>query len=304
MTPWTTSSPGSRPTASGSRAEDGRAYFVTRLKKVPLTYFRKEENVIIYKRLYPLEVDHEDDEYFYIRYYRSTDAADAVQKSQQQEQDRLAKIKESYRFEERSVDRLTFGAYDRGLPRKGQWRQGLELADMNRDGFLDIVHGPPRKGALSPQIYLGDGAGSWRLWTDARWPEIEFDYGDVAVGDIDGDGLLDLALGIHLRGVKVLKQSAPAQFIEWSAGLPFEVPGAGGDATSFASRAIELVDWNGDQKLDLIALGEGPRQARTNDGKTEGLPRSTKSYGLVVFLNEGAKGWRALSQGEGGGRVR
>ena len=62
-------------------AEDGREYFVTRLKKVPGTYFRKEEKVIIYKRLYPLEVDHEDDEYFYIRYYRSTDAADAVQKS-------------------------------------------------------------------------------------------------------------------------------------------------------------------------------------------------------------------------------
>ena len=71
------------------------------------------------------------------------------------------------------------------------------------------------------------------------------------------------------------------------------MPGRGGDATGFASRAIELVDWNGDQKLDLIALGEGPRQVRTNDGKTEGLPRST-SYGLVVFLNEGAKGWRAL----------
>jgi hypothetical protein len=281
-------------------AEDGREYFVTRLKKVPLTYFRKEEKLIIYKRLYPFEVDHEDDEYFYIRYYRSTDAANAVQKSQQEEQDRLANIKESYRFEERTVDRLIFGAYDRGLPRKGQWRQGLELADMNGDGFLDIVHGPPRKGVASPQVYLGDGAGSWRLWTEARWPDAGLDYGDVAVGDIDGDGLLDVALAIHLRGIKMLKQSAPGQFVDWSEGLPFDIPGRGGDASGFASRAIELVDWNQDKKLDLVALGEGPRQVRTTDGKTEGLPLSA-SYGLVVFLNEGVKGWRALSQGKSGG---
>ncbi len=281
-------------------AEDGREYFVTRLKKDPRTYFRKGENVIIYKRLYPLEVDHEDDEYFYIRYYRSTDAADYAQRSQQQDQDRLAKMKESYRFEERLVDRLVFGAFDQGLPRKGQWRQGLEVADMNGDGSLDIVHGPPRKGSLSPQIYLGDGAGNWRQWTEVKWPNVPLDYGDIAVGDIDGNGLLDIALGIHLRGVKVLKQSAPGEFIDWSEGLPFNVPGAGGDATGFASRAIEMVDWNGDQKVDLVALGEGPRQVRTVDGKTEGIPRST-SYGLTVFLNEGAKGWRPLSQGASGG---
>jgi hypothetical protein len=283
-------------------AEDGREYFITRLKKDPthLNYFRPDEKRIIYKRLYSFEVDHEDDEYFYIRYYRLPSAGDLSRQQQQFEAERLAKVKASYDFEERTTDRLTFASFDKGLPRKGQWRQGLEIADMNRDGKLDIVHGPPRKGTLSPQIFLGDGAGSWKLWTEARWPDAQLDYGDIAVGDIDGDGLLDLALGVHLRGVKVLKQSAPGQFSDASEGLPFDVPGRGGDATGFASRAVELVDWNGDQKLDLVALGEGPRQTRTTDGKTEGLPRST-SYGLVVFLNEGAQGWRALSQGSTGG---
>jgi hypothetical protein len=281
---------------------DGREYFITRLKKDPThrNYFRPDEKRIIYKRLYSFEVDHEDDEYFYLRYYRLPGAEDLSQKQQEAEEERLAKVKASYHFEERVVDRITFSSFDKGLPRKGQWRQGLEIADMNGDGKLDIVHGPPRKGVLSPQIFLGDGAGSWTLWTEARWPDAELDYGDIAVGDVDGDGLLDLALGVHLRGVKVLKQSAPGQFIDFSQGLPFDVPGRGGDATGFASRAVELVDWNGDNKLDLVALGEGPRQTRTSDGKTEGLPRST-SYGLVVFLNEGENGWRALSQGATGG---
>ena len=82
--------------------------------------------------------------------------------------------------------------------------------------------------------------------------------------------------------------------------MPFSEPGRGGDATGFASRAVELVDWNGDHKLDLLALGEGPRQQRTDDGKTEGLPVST-TYGLVVFLNAGEKGWVPLSHGQTGG---
>jgi hypothetical protein len=280
-----------------------REYFVTRLKKVKGTWSRGPDNLIFYKRLYRLEVDHEDEEYFYIRYYRGVNAVDQQQlidQQRQQQEQRSEAIKSSYAFDERTVDRLTFAGFDQGLPRRGQWRQGLDLADMNEDGFLDIVHGPPRKGVVSPQIFLGDGAGNWRLWTEARWPNASLDYGDVAVGDVDGNGLLDLALGVHLRGVMVLRQTEPGVFADWSEGLPFEVPGKGGDATTFASRAVEFVDWDGDRKLDLVALGEGPRQVRTVDGKTEGIPRST-SYGLVVFLNEGEKGWRALSQGETGG---
>jgi len=288
------------PDGKWTQTEDGREYFVTRIPKTAGTVFRISEHEIVYKRLYSFELDHEDDNYWYIRYYRSPDAVEAVKRSQDLEEQRLEQIKASYQFEERSGDRLVFAPFDQGLPRDGQWRQGLELADMNRDGHLDIVHGPPRKGVLSPQIFLGDGAGSWRLWSEAVWPDVPLDYGDIAVGDIDGDGLLDLALAIHLRGVQVLRQDSPGHFVPASQGLPFDVPGRGGDASGFASRAIEFVDWNGDKKLDLVALGEGPRQQRTVDGKTSGLPPSM-SYGLVVFLNEGAKGWRALSQGDAGG---
>ena len=283
------------------KTDDGREYFVTRLKKAKGTVFRSSERVIIYKRLYRFELDHEDAEYWYIRYYRaSIEGEKSIEETQQAQQERLEAVKASYRFDERTVDRLIFAAYDQGLPRKGQWRQGLEVADMNGDGHLDIAHGPPRKGEVAPHIYLGDSAGSWRLWTGVRWPNVALDYGDIAVGDIDGDGLLDLALGVHLKGVKVFRQSAPGQFVDWSKGLPFSQPGRGGDATGFASRAVELVDWNGDGKLDLLALGEGPRQQRTEDGKTEGLPVSA-TYGLAVYLNPGDQGWLPLAAGQTGG---
>jgi hypothetical protein len=291
----------SPPDGKWLEAEDGRQYFLTRLKKVKGSYTRISKHEIKYGRFHHLEVDHEDDEWFYIRYYKVEPAdvptAEEVRRSQEEA---TAKIRESYRFDDVQVDRVDFTPYDQGLPRRGQWRQGLEIADMNGDGFLDIVHGPPRKGDTSPQIFLGDGQGSWRLWSEASWPGTALDYGDIGVGDIDGDGRLDLALGIHLRGMQVLLQKAPGRFVDASEGLPFDVPGRGGDASGFSSRAVEVVDWNGDGRLDVVALGEGPRQTQTVDSKGNRMTRSI-AFGLVVFLNEGEKGWRSLSPGAAGG---
>jgi hypothetical protein len=276
---------------------EDREYFITRLKKVRGTYDRLSPHEILYKRFHHLEIDHEDDQYFYVRYYRATEAAvKRVDDTYREQEASLARLKDAYKFDERTVDRLTFAPFDQGLPHRGQWRQGLAIADMNGDGFLDIVHGPPRKGATMPQIFLGNGAGAWRLWSEASWPREQLDYGDIAVGDVDGDGRPDLALGVHLRGLRVLVQSEPGRFVDASKGLPYDIPGKGGDASGFSSRAVRFADWNGDHRLDLVALGEGPRQQRTVDGKTEGIPLSS-SFGLVVYLNEGSEGWRSLSSG-------
>src|SRR5688572_14339268 len=78
------------------------------------------------------------------------------------------------------------------LAARGRWRQGFELADLNGDGHLDVVHGPARKSDGQPKVFLGDGAGGWRLWREARFEGVSLDYGDVAVADFDGDGNLDL----------------------------------------------------------------------------------------------------------------
>ena len=47
------------------------------------------------------------------------------------------------------VDVLRLLPFGDGLPARGQWRNGFALADMNGDGYLDIVHGPARK-AFTP----------------------------------------------------------------------------------------------------------------------------------------------------------
>ncbi len=176
---------------------------------------------------------------------------------------------------------VPFGA---GLPTSGQWREGFRIADMNGDGHLDIVHGPPRKQAATPIIFLGDGKGSWARWKEARFPELAYDYGDVEVADFNKDGHMDIALAIHLHGFFVLLGDGHGNFTNSSAGLESKA----GGAASFSSRAIRATDWNGDGYPDLVAVSEGPG------------PGSSRSLadrdGIVIYLNQGGKGWLRSEQ--------
>jgi hypothetical protein len=178
---------------------------------------------------------------------------------------------------------LHFARFDAGLPTSGQWREGFRIADMNGDGHLDIVHGPARKQPGPPVIFLGDGKGSWTLWKEARFPLLPYDYGDVEVADFDGDGHLDLALAVHLHGFFVLTGDGHGSFTNASAGLE----------GNFSSRAIRVMDWNGDGLPDLIAVSEGLSPASSQS--------PADRDGVVVFLNQGPKGWhkseRSLTKG-------
>jgi hypothetical protein len=152
---------------------------------------------------------------------------------------------------------------------------------MNRDGHLDIVHGPPRRSLGGPVVFLGDGAGHWRRW-QTSFPAQRYDYGSVAVADFNGDGHLDIALGMHLLGVTVLLGDGAGRFTAASQGLDPLSP-----QTAFSSRALVAVDWDGDGHVDLIALGEGPRFVPR---RTDGSPPQV-SAGVVFYRNRGDATW-------------
>jgi len=158
--------------------------------------------------------------------------------------------------------------FDEGLPREGQWQDGFAIADLDRDGHLDLVHAGPRGPAPRPIVFLGNGAGRWRRWEAASFPPLSYAYGDVAVADFDADGLLDLALGMHATGIAVLRGEGAGRFVPWDMAAP---------VSSFSTRALVAADLTADGRPDVVALGEGPRTERPPSGTLRG------SYGLRLL---------------------
>jgi hypothetical protein len=134
-----------------------------------------------------------------------------------------------------------------GLPQTGSFRNSMAIADMNEDGFPDIIL-PPQRGNSDglPAIYLGDGKGHWKGWA-ATVPHA-LDYGSVVVADFNKDGHMDMAFSVHLTGVFVYMGDGKGHFTEVTEGLPHDFP----------TRRLVLADLNHDGYPDLVAVTEGP----------------------------------------------
>jgi hypothetical protein len=172
---------------------------------------------------------------------------------------------------------LHFEPASNGLPREGSWRNGLDVADMNGDGHLDLVVPPQRGGAAaSPYIFLGDSRGNWKAWTEVRFSR-GVSYGTVVASDFNKDGHQDLAFAVHLAGVTAFLGDGKGNFKESSQGL---------STRTFPTRRLVTSDVNRDGYPDLVVISEGPTMGGSDSGR-EGR--------LRVYVNE-AKGsrWREL----------
>jgi hypothetical protein len=144
---------------------------------------------------------------------------------------------------------VTFKDSSDGLPKSGSFRNSLAIADMNGDGFADIIAPPERQGTNAPAIFLGDGTGHWKQW-NAKWPA-GLNYGSVVAADFNGDGHMDLAFGVHLNGIHVFLGDGQGKFTESSEGLPDDYP----------TRRVIVADVDHDGVPDLVAISEGPSAA-------------------------------------------
>ncbi len=133
----------------------------------------------------------------------------------------------------------------------------IVAADVNGDGKLDLVGATIDNGVF---IYLGNGDGTFQA-------PANYDYGrsfgccnGVAVGDLNGDGKLDLALPVN-DGISVLLNNGNGTFgaaTYYASGLAGSAPGAG----------IAIGDLNGDKKADVVVTNE--------------------NFGVIVYLNQGS----------------
>ena len=176
----------------------------------------------------------------------------------------------------------------------------LAWGDADGDGDLDLAVACGESYTSVPQrtkVYRNDGGA---IETTATWQAVPLDYGmDVAWGDVDNDGDLDLACGaqfgpnrIYLNGGSGL-DSVPA----WSSG------------DSFNTLQVAFGDVDGDGWLDLAAadnaqLGGASRVAvyRNLGGTLESLPSWSSAdaktyYSCVAFADVDDDGDQDLAAG-------
>jgi hypothetical protein len=281
--------------------DQGRQYFVDKIPRQEGGYVwlnpEKTQVQIRYGGVY--DVVGEDADSFRVKIYRVDPSERAGPARLDITPEKLAEVAASYRNTTGTADRLQLEPFGRGLPDSGQWRNGFRIADMNGDGHLDIVHGASRKGRRAPNIFLGDGKGNWRFWSEAKFPQLPYDYGDVAVADFNGDGRPDIALAVHLHGLIALVADGPESFKEWGKGLDFYTASSSAAPPKtqiFSSHALTTADMNGDGRPDIVALGEGPRLAlATTPGEVASL-NVPGGYGMAIYLNQGDGSWVRKSE--------
>lgn len=119
------------------------------------------------------------------------------------------------------------------------------LADVNRDGKLDMITQHLMQKVVSVQ--LGDGTGRFALASGSPM-KLAYAPGDIKVGDINGDGLIDLGVSRSEHDtVDILLGEGNGKFS----------PASGSPLTVSASKEVnthglQFLDINEDGKLDII----------------------------------------------------
>ncbi len=197
------------------------------------------------------------------------------------------------------------------MPPDRELTMACVAVDCDGDAAPDIVRGGFRQ---PNSVYLNDGRGHFATLAPSRLP-FELDFGgQPAIGDVDGDGEVDIVVPVDESGQalqgRLLRQAA-GQFMDATAGRL--------KADGIQTRAAALGDVDADGDLDLVlAQLRTPSKLYRNDGRgvfayDSGAMPPEGGETAVAFedldgdgdrdlLFAGPLGHRRLLRNDGGGR--
>ena len=185
----------------------------------------------------------------------------------------------------------------------GEGSGHLVLADVNRDGKLDLIAQHLQQRMVTVQ--LGDGAGRF---TPAPGNPIRLGYmpGEAKVGDLNGDGIPDLGIiGGERDAVDILFGDGGGKFTP-APGAPFIASTAKDTPTT----GLQLLDLNEDGKLDVLTTGNQRHSFATLFGNGRGgftagpvtsFPTGAGRYTFAFGDFDGDKHLDAAIANSGGG---
>ncbi len=171
----------------------------------------------------------------------------------------------------------------------------IKARDFNGDGIVDIIVGTTYQ--TQSRLYLGTGGGAFTEVTSTNLPQIALSVGDIEVGDVDGDGDLDLVLADWGPGNNMTNAGGRTRL--WLN----DGTGHFSDATEKRMPAtlirfswdLELVDVDNDYDLDIVVSCKRCPGGSLfkNDGTgtftddAGGLPQYTNNYDFEAMDLDG-----------------